>query len=89
MKSIWRYIARDSVKHADLVEDAIYETFHLAAKTPALGHSRPDVGRPKVLFLGVLGYDKYLIAYVKDSKPLRIIRVFQGARDVPKLRGFQ
>ncbi len=83
--SIWLYIARDSVRHADLVEEAIVATCFSVADTPGLGHRRPEVRNTKVLFLAVQGYERYSIAYLAGTEPLRIVRVVHGARDVPRL----
>jgi plasmid stabilization system protein ParE len=83
--SIWRYIARDSVHHADRVEQAIIEACFSAAKTPGMGHRREGIRNPRVLFLAVLGYERYSIAYLAGVSPLRVLRVVHGARDVPRL----
>jgi plasmid stabilization system protein ParE len=92
--SIWQYIARDSIRHADMVEAAIHAdmveaaiaaTCFAVAQMPGLGHRRAGVRRPNVLFLTVSGYERYSIAYLADSEPLRVLRVVHGARDVPEL----
>jgi plasmid stabilization system protein ParE len=85
LESIWQYIARDSVPHADLVEEAIYSTCRSAAAMEGMGHRRPDVDKTPVLFLAVEGYKRYSIAYLSGTSPLRIVRVVHGARNVPKL----
>jgi plasmid stabilization system protein ParE len=85
LKSIWWYIARDSLRHADLVEEAVLETCRSAAAISGLGHRRQGVRNPKILFLSVSGYERYSIAYLSNSEPLQILRVLHGARDVPRL----
>ena len=85
LRSIWRYIGEDSVRHADLVEEAVLATCRSAAAMPDLGHKREGVRRPDVLFLSVQGYERYSIAYLANSQPLRVLRVVHGARDVPRL----
>jgi plasmid stabilization system protein ParE len=85
IRSIWRYIARDSVKHADLVEEAIFATCYSAANLPGIGHARPDLTSRNILFVPVSGYERYSIAYLVGSDPLRILRVVHGARDMPRL----
>jgi plasmid stabilization system protein ParE len=85
LDAVWRYIAKHSERHADLVEDAILATCKAAAEMPALGHRRPGIGNPRVLFLAVPNYENYFIAYLLDSKPLQVVRVVHGARDVPRL----
>ena len=85
LKSIWRYIAQDSLRYAGLVEEAVIETCRSAARLPAMGHRRDEVRNPDVRFLAVVGYPKYSIAYLVNSEPLRVLRVVHGARDVPRL----
>jgi plasmid stabilization system protein ParE len=85
IKSIWRYIAKDSIRHADLVEKAIVATCYSTADMPEVGHKRVDLTHRNILFVNVHGYERYTIAYVAGSQPLRILRVLHGARDVPPL----
>lgn len=87
LKSIWWYIAEDSLRHADLVEEAVLETCRSAAAISGLGHRRQGVRNPKILFLAVSGYERYCIAYLAGSEPLRVLRILHGARDVPRLFG--
>jgi antitoxin ParD1/3/4/toxin ParE1/3/4 len=51
---------------------------HRLAEVPALGHVRADVDDEKFLFFVV---HRYVIAYVRDTSPLRIERVIHGSRD--------
>jgi plasmid stabilization system protein ParE len=85
LEEIWKYIARDSVDYADLVEEAVYAACRFAAANPELGHRRRDVTKADVLFLAVRGYEVYSIAYLADSDPLTVVRVVHGARDLPRL----
>src|ERR1017187_3420447 len=80
LKAIWRYIGDDSSRHADLVEDAVLATCRSAAAMPGLGHKREGVRRPDVLFLAVADYERYSIAYLANSQPLRVLRVVHGGR---------
>lgn len=43
LKNIWQYIARDSVRYADRVEEAIYRTCFDAAMMPLMGKERADL----------------------------------------------
>lgn len=85
LKSIWLFIATDTVRHADLVESAIWATCRIAANDPKLGHARADVGNPNIMFLTVIEYRKYQIAYAYPNRSLRVLRILQGARDIPTL----
>jgi plasmid stabilization system protein ParE len=51
-------------------------------EAPNLGHRRPDLTSRNVLFYRV---HSYLIIYRPNKKPLHILRVLHGARDVETL----
>lgn len=48
---------------------------------PRIGHKRDDLTQRNVLFWRL---HSYLIIY-KDSKPLRIVRIIHGKRDVKSI----
>jgi toxin ParE1/3/4 len=81
LQDIWEYISENSFEAADRVLEEFYQTFERLAETPQMGHKRPDLTPRDVLFWPV---HSYLVIY-KDSKPLRIIRVVHGRRDVKRL----
>jgi plasmid stabilization system protein ParE len=81
LQDIWEHISENSFVAADRVLEEFYQTFERLAETPQLGHKRPDLTPRDVLFWPV---HSYLVIY-KDSKPLRIIRVVHGRRDVKRL----
>jgi len=83
--SIWRYIAENSIRHADLVEDAIVRTCLSLGQMTEIGHVRPDLTNRKILFVAVQDYDRYTVAYSAATDVVRILRVLHGARDVPRL----
>jgi plasmid stabilization system protein ParE len=85
IKSIWRYIADDSVLYANRVSEAILATCYLTAELPGIGHARPDVKHRNVLFVPVGGYERYVVAYDLRGETVRILRVLHGARNVPRL----
>ena len=82
LRSIWSYIAADSVEAADRVEDAIYDACAFLAQAPLRGHSRQDLTNLPVRFWTVARYPKYGIVYDPVDTPLRIIRILHGARNV-------
>ena len=82
MDRIWSYIARDSPKHADRVENAIYSACRLLATAPYAGHKRQDVTERNLLFFPLSEFPKYLIVYRPDTDPLFIISVTHGARNL-------
>ena len=82
---IWQYIAADSVKSADRVEAAIYDACALLAKAPTCGHVRKDLTLLPLRFWTVPRYRNYMIVYDPETWPLRIVRIFNGAQNLPAL----
>jgi plasmid stabilization system protein ParE len=52
----------------------------MLANNPGLGHRRPDLTDEQVYFWTVR--KSYLVIYVPGTKPLEIVRILHGARDV-------
>lgn len=69
------------------MEEAIYNTCYAVADTPGMGHRRVELSHRNILFVPVTDYTRYVIAYVPDAAPVRILRVMHGARNIPKLFG--
>jgi toxin ParE1/3/4 len=69
---------------AQHVADRLHEAFTRLANTPGLGHRREDLTPLPVRFFTVWSY---LVIYRVETKPLQIIRVLHGARDVETLLG--
>jgi len=67
---------------AQHVAARFYDTFQQLADTPGLGHRREDLTEAPVLFRAVWSY---LVIYRPDRKPLEVVRVLHGARDLPPL----
>lgn len=82
IREIWSYIAADSVKAARKVRLALFDACQRLAENPRIGHVREDLTDQPVLFWPV---GSYLIIYDPQSRPLSIVRVVHGARDVPSL----
>jgi toxin ParE1/3/4 len=81
---IWDYIANDNIEAADRVLDAIEHAMVKLAKTPGIGHWREELADRRHRFFPV---HSYLIVYRHETKPLQIIRVLHGARDVHDILG--
>lgn len=79
LQDIWVYIAADNSSAADKLEADIYTACEMLAKNSRLGHKRPDLTDEPVLFWPVRG--RYLVVYVRNSKPLLVVRIFHGSRD--------
>lgn len=78
---IWRWIARDSLDLADRIESELYDAFGAIGRMPSIGHKRRDLTSHPVLFFPVYSY---LIIYDPEAKPVRIVAVMRGARNIKK-----
>ena len=80
--AIWEYIARDNIEAADRVENEIHEALTLLASHPELGHIRKDLTSRSVRFWRV---HSYLIIYSPETRPLEVVRILSGYRDIAAL----
>jgi plasmid stabilization system protein ParE len=74
------WIAQDDPVAADKLEADVYAACERLATNPRLGHKRPDLTDERVLFWTV--QKQYLVVHAPDMKPLKIVRILHGARDV-------
>jgi plasmid stabilization system protein ParE len=79
---IWEYIAQDSVDDADRVEREIQQIIARLAGNPEMGHLRRDLTSKPVRFWPLYSY---LIIYDPAARPLEIVRILSGYRDVAAL----
>ncbi len=79
---IWEYIARDNLDAADRVEQEIKEAVLMLSKQPELGHWRSDLTSKPVRFWCVYSY---LIIYDPTTRPLEVVRILSGYRDITEL----
>lgn len=82
IREIWEYIVPDSVRAARKVRLMLLDACQLQAEHRKIGHRREDLTDEQVLFWPV---GSYLIVYVPDTRPLELVRVISGARDVRPL----
>ena len=82
LEDIRAFIAQDSVRNADRVVREIRRAFQKLAKMPGMGHLREDLASERVRFWTVYSYH---IIYRADVKPLQIMRVIHGARNIEGL----
>ena len=83
IQEIWRFIAADSVRTAARVREEIRDACRRLARRPHIGHRRDDLTtRTDVLFWPIYSY---LIIYRPDTRPVEILRVLHGRRDVKSL----
>lgn len=61
------------------VHRRLYESFKKIGAHPGLGHIRDDLADESLRVHSVFSY---IIVYCSETKPVQIIRVIHGARDV-------
>lgn len=77
---IWRYLKRQGgIETADRVESAIRDKIVFLAENPGVGHLRENLTNETVKFFPVFSY---LIVYRPGTKPLQIVAILHGHRDV-------
>jgi antitoxin ParD1/3/4/toxin ParE1/3/4 len=80
---IWRHIKRESsLAVADRIESVIRDKIAFLAGNPGAGHSRKNLTDQPVKFFPVYSY---LIVYRPDTKPLQVVSILHGRRDVEQL----
>jgi plasmid stabilization system protein ParE len=82
---IWDFIAGDNPEAADRVEAVVFRAWQLAADSPFAGTVRADLTSLPVRFWVVQPYVNYLVVYRPEEKPLQIIRILHGARNLPSI----
>jgi antitoxin ParD1/3/4/toxin ParE1/3/4 len=76
---IWQRIAQDNVDLANRIEGEFYSLFESSARMPGQGHFRKDLTKRPVLFFSLYSFP---VIYEPESKPLRIMAVLRGKRNV-------
>jgi len=79
---IWRRIAEDSTRLADRIENEFHELFASLAAMPRQGHTRTDLTKRPVLFFPLYSF---MVVYQPEAKPIRIMAVLRGSRDVKRI----
>jgi plasmid stabilization system protein ParE len=79
VSGIVAYIRRENRDAAKRVRGELRAAMQMLANLPGMGHTREDLTPEPVRFWSVYSY---LIVYKPDSKPLQVLRVLRGARDV-------
>ena len=82
LHEIWEFIAVDSIDAADRVISEIEEACNKLSEMPGLGHQRSDLTDKPLRFWTVRSY---LVVYRPERKPLEIVRILSGYRDVTLL----
>jgi plasmid stabilization system protein ParE len=75
--------ALDDLDAANRVEEAIHIACAFLADAPLAGRIREDLTALPVRFWLVQPYRNHWIIYNPQSKPLQVIRIIHGARNIP------
>jgi plasmid stabilization system protein ParE len=79
---IWDYIAEDSVTAANRVESAILSVCNRLARHPLIGSKRNEITPLPVRFWTVTRFPNYIVVYRPETKPLQVIAVLHGKRNI-------
>ena len=82
---ILSFIAEDNPRAADRVEEAVLRACEFLADSPYAGRARNDLTDLPLRFWVLQPYSNYLIVYDPEEKPLQIVRILHGARNVRPL----
>jgi toxin ParE1/3/4 len=85
LDEIWLYVADQSgPARADALEDELHAAMHRLGEMPGIGHLRQDLADEALRFWPL---HKFLIVYRAEIRPVQVIRVLHGARDVQAILG--
>jgi toxin ParE1/3/4 len=79
------YLEEAGVRVARQMVAEFVDAFRFLARTPGAGHKREDLAEDRPILFWAMR--DYLILYRPASKPLQILAVVRGSRDVPKIIG--
>jgi len=82
---IWDYIAADNADAADRVESAILAACESLARHPLLGSKRTEITPLPVRFWTVTRFPNFVVVYRPDTKPMQVIAVLHGMRNIRAL----
>jgi antitoxin ParD1/3/4/toxin ParE1/3/4 len=83
LADIWLFIEKQSTRTiANRIESVIREKIIFLAGSSGAGHSRRDLTNENVKFFSVYSY---LIVYRPETKPLQVVSILHGRRDVGRL----
>ena len=81
---IWNYVAEENIGAADRLREEFRAAFMRLVEMPYLGHVREELLDATHRVWRVRSY---LIIYRPETKPLQIIRIIHGARDLQAIFG--
>ncbi|HMO24793.1 MAG TPA: type II toxin-antitoxin system RelE/ParE family toxin [Tepidisphaeraceae bacterium] len=81
---IIEYLTAESIDAAIRVRDAFDATFSKLAQSPGIGHYREELLDQRHRFFAVYSY---LVVYRWQPRPIQVIAIIHGARDLPVVFG--
>src|SRR5262245_33217778 len=82
LREIWDRIAEDSISLADRIESDFHSLFAALGRMPGIGHHRRDLTSQGVRFVRL---HSFLVVYQPGRRPVRIIAVLRGRRNVKRI----
>lgn len=83
LNEIWQYVFGESgQRRADALELQLHKDMQRIGRHPGIGHVREDLADEH---LRVWSTHRFLIVYRPQTRPVQIIRVLHGARDIAAL----
>lgn len=80
---VWNYLAENtSFDLADRILRDIQNAIEKVAKSPGLGHQRPDLAKREVRFYRI---HSWLIVFRVVDKRIHVLRVLHASRDIKSL----
>ena len=76
------YISKDNPDAASRVRGELRDAMRKLAEMPEMGHTRRDLASEPLRFWPVYSY---LIIYRPEARPLQVVRVLHGSRDVRRI----
>ncbi len=80
LREIRDYIADDNVERAVRILREVRSVMSDLADMPGVGHRRDDLTDAEVRFRN---FYNYLIVYRPETRPIEIVAIIHGARDLP------
>ena len=85
LSGIWEYIAEGSMDAANRVESAIFSACNSLARRPLMGSRRSEITPLPVRFWTVTRFPNFIVVYRPDTRPLQVIAVLHGKRNLKAL----
>jgi plasmid stabilization system protein ParE len=85
LEEIWQYVCESSgAVRANALEDELHTAMDTLGKSPGIGHLRHDLADEA---LRIWTVHKFLIVYRPEIRPVQVVRVLHGARDLQAILG--